>query len=105
MAIYIPPRYKSTVHILRKSRDTRNTFSTIASGVTVELQPAGGGMRFFDMTALRQNAYRMQMLTVNTSIAQGDIVRRSGERDLAIERIDTHHNQQECILIEMPQPR
>ena len=103
--VYIPVRYQSTASIVRKTRDTRNTFTTIASNITIEIQPTGGGMRFFDMQAVRRNTYAAQMVTPNTSIKQGDIVQRSGEQDLAILRIDTHHNQQELILTEIAKPR
>ena len=100
----IPPNLQETVDILRKTRDTRNTFTTVADDITVHIQPAGGGLRFGDMAFIRQNLYRALVETANTSIKQGDIVRRTGNNDLAILRIDTLDGIQELTLSEVSKP-
>lgn len=98
---YIRKPYQTTCDIVRKVRDTPNTFTAVASNITIELRPVGGGTRFFDMTAIRQNLYRARMQTKDTDIKQVDIVRRTGELDLVIERIDARDDIQHLILSEV----
>lgn len=102
-SLYIRKPYQTTCDIIRKVQDTRNTFTTIAGSITIELRPVGGGTRFFDMAAIRQNLYRARMQTKDTTIKQVDIVRRTGERDLVIERIDVRDDIQHLILSEVGQ--
>lgn len=95
---YIPLAIRQTVTIVRKTKDTRNTFATVASNVVMSIQPAGGGLRYGDVTFMKQSLGKALMQTADTSIAEGDLIRRTGERDLPILRIDNLSTVQQFTL-------
>lgn len=98
---YIPSAISETVTIKRKVRDTRSTFSTVASGVVMSIQPAGGGTRLGDMSFVRQNIYRAILVTKNTSILPGDMVERTENPNVTVLRIDTIDANQQLELEEV----
>jgi len=100
---YIPSAISETVTIKRKTRSTRDTFSTIASGVIMSIQPAGGGTRLGDMGFVRQNVYRAILVTKETLILPGDMVERTGNPNVTVLRIDIIDANQQLELEEVPQ--
>lgn len=97
---YLPSAIKETVAIVRKTRDTRDTFTTVSASEEISIQPAGGGTRLGDMGFVRQNIYRGLMETLNTSILPGDIVQRTGNENVVILRIDEVDANQQLELEE-----
>lgn len=98
---YLPAAISETITIVRKTRDTRNTFIDVIALVKASIQPAGGGTRLGDMTFVRQNIYRAIMETASTLLRPGDIVQRTGKTNVVILRIDDVNGVQQLELEEI----